>query len=139
MKVRVAAIAAGLVLMFGLPACGGGGSESTTSSGTATTTAGGGDVAAGREVFISTGCGTCHKLEEAGSTGAVGPDLDTELPSAAEAAGAPIAEFVRTSIVDPDSFVMPRYSVAVMPSTYRSELSETELDDLVAFVVQSAQ
>ena len=31
---------------------------------------------AGEEVFATAGCGGCHTLEEAGSTGSVGPNLD---------------------------------------------------------------
>jgi cytochrome c6 len=37
---------------------------------------GGGDAARGQEVFAAEGCATCHTLEEAESTGTVGPNLD---------------------------------------------------------------
>jgi mono/diheme cytochrome c family protein len=43
-------------------------------------------VAAGREVFASAGCGGCHVLADAGSTGSVGPDLDALQPSEAQVA-----------------------------------------------------
>ena len=47
-----------------------------------TTPAGGeGDVAAGKEVFAASGCGSCHVLADAGATGAVGPNLDETKPS----------------------------------------------------------
>jgi cytochrome c551 len=36
---------------------------------------GGGDAAAGEAVFVAN-CGSCHVLEDAGTTGAVGPNLD---------------------------------------------------------------
>jgi cytochrome c553 len=35
-----------------------------------------GDATAGKEVFASAGCGSCHTLQEAGTSGTVGPDLD---------------------------------------------------------------
>jgi mono/diheme cytochrome c family protein len=35
-----------------------------------------GDPAAGKEVFASAGCGSCHTLSDAGATGTVGPNLD---------------------------------------------------------------
>ena len=35
-----------------------------------------GDPAAGKEVFASAGCGSCHTLSDAGATGTVGPSLD---------------------------------------------------------------
>ena len=40
-----------------------------------------GDAAAGASVFESGGCGACHTLSEAGSTGTVGPNLDDAKPS----------------------------------------------------------
>lgn len=46
----------------------------------------GGDelVVAGKEVFLSAeaGCGSCHTLADAGTAGAVGPNLDETKPSA---------------------------------------------------------
>jgi cytochrome c6 len=41
-----------------------------------------GDPAAGKEVFLGTaGCASCHTLADAGSTGAIGPNLDAVKPS----------------------------------------------------------
>ncbi len=42
--------------------------------------AGGND---GKAIFASAGCSTCHTLADAGSTGTVGPNLDTAKPSQA--------------------------------------------------------
>jgi mono/diheme cytochrome c family protein len=39
-----------------------------------------GDAAAGEAVFASAGCGGCHTLEAAGSSGQVGPNLDETKP-----------------------------------------------------------
>jgi cbb3-type cytochrome c oxidase subunit III len=44
---------------------------------------GGGDAAAGKAVFNSAGCASCHTLADAGSTGTVGPNLDDAMPDAA--------------------------------------------------------
>jgi cbb3-type cytochrome c oxidase subunit III len=35
----------------------------------------------GKAIFASAGCGACHVLSDAGSTGAVGPNLDESQPS----------------------------------------------------------
>jgi mono/diheme cytochrome c family protein len=35
-----------------------------------------GDATAGKEVYASAGCGSCHTFADAGSSGAVGPNLD---------------------------------------------------------------
>jgi cytochrome c6 len=55
------------------------------SSSTATTTAGGSgaDIAAGKATFTTT-CGGCHTLKDAGTTGKVGPDLDSLAPLTVE-------------------------------------------------------
>ena len=43
-------------------------------------------VAAGRKVFAAAGCGGCHTLADAGSSGNVGPNLDEAKPDAARVA-----------------------------------------------------
>jgi mono/diheme cytochrome c family protein len=56
--------------------------ETETTGGAGTTGAEeGGDAAAGEAVFASAGCGGCHALAAAGSSGTVGPDLDDTSPS----------------------------------------------------------
>ena len=41
-----------------------------------------GDPVAGKEVFLGPGgCGSCHTLADAGTTGTVGPNLDAAAPS----------------------------------------------------------
>lgn len=58
---------------------------STTTPTATTPSAGGGlaGVAAGKQVFASAGCGNCHTLKDAGSTGTVGPNLDQLKPATA--------------------------------------------------------
>ena len=92
-----------------------------------------GDPAAGREVFTSTAqppCGSCHTLEAAGTTQTVGPNLDETL-------GGKDAAFVRESIVNPDAEVAEGFSEGLMPGTYGDQLSDEELANLVAFLVES--
>src|SRR3954451_14780296 len=55
-----------------------GGGASTGSTGGGAT----GDPAAGKAVFTAN-CGACHALKDAGTSGAVGPDLDQLKPDAA--------------------------------------------------------
>lgn len=77
-----------------------------------------GDPAAGEEVFASAGCGTCHTLEEAGSTATVGPNLDE---SSIDEAGA-------AQQVAEGGGGMPPFS---------GQLSEEQIRDVAAFVVAS--
>jgi mono/diheme cytochrome c family protein len=37
--------------------------------------------AAGEEIFAASGCGSCHALEAAGSSGTIGPNLDERKPT----------------------------------------------------------
>jgi mono/diheme cytochrome c family protein len=48
-----------------------------------TTTTPQGDATAGKAVFTSAGCVTCHTLADAGATGSIGPNLDNAKPDAA--------------------------------------------------------
>jgi mono/diheme cytochrome c family protein len=87
-----------------------------------------GDPAAGEALFASNGCGGCHTFEAAGSTGAVGPNLD-------EVLAGKDAAFVHQSIVEPNAEVAEGYNPGVMPSF--QQLSEDQVNDLVAFLTQS--
>jgi mono/diheme cytochrome c family protein len=87
-----------------------------------------GDPAAGKALFASNGCSGCHTFEAAGSTGAVGPNLDEVLEGKD-------AEFVHQSIVEPNAEVAEGYNAGVMPSF--EQLSEDQMNDLVAFLTQS--
>lgn len=92
-----------------------------------------GDAAAGKQVYAANGCGSCHTFGPAGSTGTTGPNLD-ELSDLAENANQPLAEFTRESIVEPNAYVEEGFPEGVMPAY--DQLSEKELNDLVAFLVQ---
>ena len=81
--VPVLVLVLALVLALGAAACGGD-DEGTDTDTTATETTNGDDdaFAAGRTVFLDN-CGRCHTLADAGTTAAVGPNLDdTELTAA---------------------------------------------------------
>ena len=103
-----------------------------TETGPAPTTTGAeeptGDAAAGEALFGSNGCGGCHTFSAAGSNGTVGPNLDEVLEGKD-------AAFVEESIVNPNAEVAQGYQPGVMPSF--DQLSEQQVDDLVAFLTQS--
>jgi cytochrome c oxidase subunit 2 len=97
---------------------------------------GGGNGAAaadGAEVFATAGCGGCHAFAPAGSDGQIGPGLD-DVAASARAAGQEPAEYVRTSIVDPDTRLAPGYAAGVMPKTFGESLTSQEIDALVAYL-----
>ncbi len=90
----------------------------------------------GKAVFVAAGCGGCHTFAPAGSTTRIGPSLD-ELAAAAEEAGVPLEEFVRTSITDPDALVAPDFQAGVMPGSFGDSLTADELDALVAYLTET--
>jgi cytochrome c oxidase subunit 2 len=98
---------------------------------------GGGGAAAGKAVYEANGCGACHTLKAAGSTGKIGPDLDNLVADAARA-GKPLDAFVRESIVNPDAYIEKGYAKGIMPKTF-SSLPKAQLDALVQYLIKSAK
>ena len=93
---------------------------------------------AGAAIFKNNGCGACHTLTAAGTTGKVGPDLD-KLAAEAKQAGQPVQSFARTSIVDPNAYIQPGYPKNVMPQTFGKALSKQQLDALVSYLINSGK
>ena len=99
------------------------GTETGEAPSTTTETAPGtseGDAAAGEAVFASAGCGGCHTLEAAGSSGTVGPNLDDAKPDHAL-----VVERVTNGM-------------GAMPS-FKGQLDEKQIQDVAAYVVASTQ
>ncbi len=106
---------------LGSYACGGSSSSSSGSSAPAATesaaaapAAAAGDATAGKAVFTAS-CGGCHTLADAGTSGAVGPNLDDAKPDAAKV----------SSQVTNGGGSMP---------AFKDKLSEAEIADVAAYV-----
>jgi mono/diheme cytochrome c family protein len=112
-------------LFVALAGCGGGEEASPTPEtveGTLpaqTQAAAEGDPAAGKEVFASAGCGSCHTLKDAGSSGSIGPNLDEAKPS---------YDLVVERVTNGKS---------PMPS-FKDQLTEQQIADVAAYVVQAS-
>jgi cytochrome c oxidase subunit I len=91
----------------------------TTSTATTATTSGEGNATAGKAVFASAGCGGCHTLSAAGTSGNVGPNLDDAKPS---------ADLVVARVTN---------GRGAMPS-FKNSLSEQQIKDVAAYVASSA-
>ena len=88
--------------------------ETTETTPTETTEAQG-DPVAGKAVFTSAGCASCHTLVDAGTTGTVGPNLDAASPSYDK-----VVERVTNG-------------QGVMPP-FKDTLSEQQIQDVAAYV-----
>lgn len=113
------AVAAG-GLALALAACGGGEEQELPP-----------EVAAGERVFQAQGCGSCHTLGAAGTSGTIGPNLDDALDGRDR-------QFIKTSIVDPEAFVEEGFPSGVMPGNYEQRLEPMELEQLVEFLFETA-
>ena len=89
------------------------------------------DSRTGRALYASAGCAACH------SQARVAPGLEGRFGSRVQLEGGGDALFeeayVRESILDPNAKVVAGYP-RMMP-TYRGQLSETQVDQLVAYVL----
>lgn len=118
-----------MILIASLVACGGDSGNGGEG--------GAGDAAAGETVYnqvASPACNTCHSLEP--DTTLVGPSLaniGTEAGNRVE--GMSAEEYIHQSIVEPDAHVVEGFSPGIMPGTYGTQLSEQQVNDLVAFLL----
>ncbi len=125
-----------LVLSLALVACGGGDSGSSDAGGSV------GNAANGEKLFAQAtigtrsapGCITCHSLEP--GVVMTGPSQHgVGLRAAGRVPGLSAEEYLRQSIVNPNAYVVEGFDAGVMYMTYEAELSEQEINDLVAYLL----
>ena len=92
--------------------------DETTTEETTTGGGGEGDAEAGKAVFASAGCGGCHTLADANSSGGIGPNLDESQPD---------FELVVDRVTN---------GAGAMPA-FEGQLSEQQINDVAAYVVQA--
>jgi cytochrome c553 len=85
----------------------------------------------GQGVWVEHGCGSCHRLDAAGSTGTLGPDLALSLH------GMPAA-YIKESIVAPSKAAAAGWDAGMMPEDYATRIPPDDLDALVQFLRESA-
>jgi len=97
--------------------------------------------AVGKTIFTGVGgCGSCHTLAAAGTSGTAGPNLSTRLASDCANAdskrirGATLQKCIYTAIVKPYAYLPSGYSAGVMPNTFSQTLSPSQIQALVAFL-----
>jgi cytochrome c551/c552 len=112
----------------------------TTSSGSTTSSGGGGNATAGKAVFASNGCASCHTFKPAGANGTIGPDLDSAPAADAKTDNnMALAAFIKESIVNPDAYIAKGFQKGLMPTNFGSQLSSTQVNDLVAFILSGTK
>jgi cytochrome c2 len=103
-------------------------------------------AAAGKSVFTGPGgCGSCHTLAAAATTGTVGPNLDTRLkadcalPASQKIRGKTLSACIMKAIVDPYAYIPTGYASGVMPPNFGTRLKPTEITALVNFLSTAAK
>lgn len=103
-------------------------------------------AAAGKQVFTGVGgCGSCHALADAGTTGTAGPNLDQHLKTDCASAksksirGATLAKCIETAITKPYAYLPAGYQAGVMPSTFAQTLKPNEITALVNYLSKVAK
>ncbi len=102
--------------------------------------------AAGKAVFTGVGgCGSCHTLAAAGTTGTVGPNLDLRLradcalPASKKIRGVTLQKCIETAITEPYAYLPSGYHAGVMPSNFGKTLTKSEITALVNFLSTAAK
>ncbi len=98
-------------------------------------------AAAGKSVFTGVGgCGSCHTLAAAGTTGTAGPNLDKDLrtncatPQSKQIRGATLEKCIETAIVKPYAYLPAGFAAGVMPNNFSQTLSKSQIQALVTFL-----
>ncbi len=97
--------------------------------------------AAGKAVFTGVGgCGSCHALADAGTSGTAGPNLSQRLksdcanPQSQNVRGKTLEECIQTAIVKPYAYLPAGYPAGVMPNTFSQTLSPSQIKALVTYL-----
>jgi mono/diheme cytochrome c family protein len=98
-------------------------------------------AAAGKTVFTGPGgCGSCHTLAAAGTTGTVGPNLtqrlasDCALAASKAVRGTSLQDCIKTAIIKPYAYLPSGYAAGIMPSNFGQSLSKSQIAALVTFL-----
>lgn len=98
-------------------------------------------AAAGKTIFTGVGgCGSCHTLAAAGTTGTVGPNLtqrlasDCATPTSKKIRGASLTQCIHTAIIKPYAYIPSGYHAGVMPSDFGQTLSPSQIGALIKFL-----
>jgi cytochrome c oxidase subunit 2 len=105
----------------------GGGAAATGGGGTQTAS-----TAQGKAIFTGEGgCGACHTLSDAGTSGTVGPKLD--------GVAAKGQAYIKESIENPNAKVVAGFPKGVMPQDFKTRLGPAKVDALVKYLLEAGK
>jgi cytochrome c oxidase subunit 2 len=93
------------------------------------------NTAAGKAIFTGPGgCGACHTLAAAGTSGTVGPNLGTAVVPDAKKRGLPLKAFIAESITKPNAYIASGFQAGIMPQNFSTTLTPAQIQQLVSFI-----
>ena len=91
-------------------------------------------IARGRQVYLASGCASCHEASLFNLFRPVGPPLnEIGLVGRKRIAGMSAEDYIRQSITDPGAYVVPGYPDS-MPRGLARDMSPEDLAALVAYL-----
>ena len=97
-------------------------------------------TAAGKELYeqatigSAAGCKTCHSLEP--GVIIIGPSMaGIGTHAASVVPGMSAEEYLKQSILDPNAHVVENFPPSVMPNVFDTQLTEEQVNQLVAFML----
>ncbi|MFC2029115.1 c-type cytochrome [Chloroflexota bacterium] len=115
-----------LLLVLVLAGCGGDASPAASP----------GDAAEGEKVYADVAapaCSTCHSLEPGVTM--VGPSLSgVGAAAGSRVSGMSAVDYLAQSVREPDAHVVEGFAPGIMSSAYGAQLTEQQLNDLVAYL-----
>ena len=91
-----------------------------------------GDATNGEALFAAQGCSSCHST---GENSIVGPGLSgVGVRAETRVEGQSANDYLTMAIKSPNDFLVPDFP-GIMPGNFGSSMSETEISDLVAYLI----
>ena len=90
----------------------------------------------GKQIFTAAGCGGCHALGDAGSSGNIGPPLDDLAKTASQRGKGAPDKYVTDAIVNPNAQIAPGFSPGVMPQNYGDQLTPEQVKALSDYLLK---
>ncbi len=92
------------------------------------------DAAKGQAATVSSACTACHSLEK--DVRMVGPSWYSVGATAGErVAGESAGLYLYNSITEPNAYVNEGYVAGLMPQTYGTSLYDTQIADIIAYLL----
>ncbi len=90
------------------------------------------DASRGSALFAQYSCAGCHSIQNG-----TGPNMQgVGQRAATRRPGYSAAAYLYESITDPNAYIVPGYTVDIMPTNFKTLISDKDMDDLIAWLLK---